>query len=198
MRLSSLVCALLLLQATAASAEWQLKPFMGVTFGGTYTFIDLDQVAGERNFVVGGSATWLVDFIGVEVDFGRVPGFFQTESQQLVLSSSVTTLTGNIVLTLPKKMARYTLRPYVVAGGGLVRAAYDDELGVLSNTRSLGTLDFGGGATGFVNDRVALNWDLRYYRSLGGTEGSGLSIGRERISFWRATMGVAIRVGSGQ
>ena len=58
-------------------------------------------------------------------------------------------------------------------------------------------LDFGGGATGFLTDRVGLNWDVRYFRSVGGEEGTGLTFGKEQISFWRATMGVAIRAGSG-
>ncbi len=113
-----------------------------------------------------------------------------------MLGSSVSTLTGNVVLTLPRKMTRYTLRPYFVGGGGLVRVAYTEELGTLGTSRSLSAFDLGGGVTGFVNDRVGLNWDLRYYRSFGGAEGTGLSFGREQISFWRATMGVAIRVGS--
>ena len=56
----------------------------------------------------------------------------------------------------------------------------------------------GGGATGFLTDRIGLNWDVRYFRSVGGKEGTGLSFGKEQISFWRASMGVAIRLGAGK
>jgi hypothetical protein len=195
MRLVWLVSALLLVQPTAGWAEWQLKPFIGVTFGGSNTILDFDQVAGERKFTLGGSATWLGNFFGVEGDVARVPGFFQTESQQSVLSSSVTMLTGNVVLTLPRKVTQYGLRPYLVGGGGVVRAGIVHEVALFDVDTSLGVWDFGGGATGFLTDRVGLNWDVRYFRSVGGKEGTGLSFGKEQISFWRASMGVAIRLG---
>ena len=104
MRLGLLVCALLVLQPTAGWAEWQVKPFFGITFGGTSSFLDLDGVADERrSSCSGASATWLGNFIGVEGDVARVPGFFQTASQESVPSSSVTTMTGNVVLTLPRR-----------------------------------------------------------------------------------------------
>jgi hypothetical protein len=198
MRLGLLV-VVLLLQPTAGWAEWQLKPFVGLTFGGTSSFLDLDGVANERKkFVLGGSATWLGNFIGVEGDVARVPGFFQTTSQESVLSSSVTMLTGNVVLTMPRRMTQYRLRPYFVGGGGVVRANIVNEVDTLSIQTSLRVLDFGGGATGFLTDRVGVNWDVRYFRSVGGKEGTGLAFGKEQLSFWRATMGVAIRLGSGR
>lgn len=198
MRAGLLAFGLLLLLPTAGWAEWQFKPFIGVTFGGTNTLLDFDQVAGEKKFMLGGSATWLGNFFGVEGDVGRVPAFFQTVSQQSVLSSSVTTLTGNVVLTLPRKISEYGLRPYVVAGGGVVRAQIDHEVATLDVDTSLRVFDIGAGATGFLNDRVGLSWDVRYFRSFGGKEGTGLSFGKEQISFWRATMGVAIRPGGGR
>jgi len=197
MRLVLLVCALLLLQPAVGWAEWQLKPFIGITFGGTTSFLDLDGVAEERKkLVLGGGATWLGNFIGVEGDLARVPGYFETASQGAVLGSSVTTLTGNVVLTLPRRMTQYGLRPYLAGGGGFMGVNADSE-DLLSIQASLGVLDFGGGATGFLSDRIGLNWDVRYFRSVGGKEGTGLTIGgKEQLSFWRATMGVAIRLGA--
>ena len=198
MRLGLLVCALLL-QPTVGWAEWQLKPFLGASYGGSNSLLDFDQEAGERKLALGGSATWLGNFIGVEGDVVRVPGFFQ--GPLLVQSSSVTTVTGNVVLTLPRKFTQYGLRPYFVGGGGVVRVAIDQgQVGsdILDVHTSLRVLDFGGGATGFLTDRVGVNWDVRYFRSVGGKEGTGLAFGKEQISFWRATMGVAIRLGSGR
>jgi hypothetical protein len=198
MRLGLLVCALLLLQPTVGWAEWQLKPFLGVTFGGTSTYLDLDVVAEERKkLALGASVTWLGNFIGVEGEVARVPGYFQTASQQSVLSSSVTTLTGSVVVTLPRKLTQYALRPYFVAGGGVLRVNIEQELDIFNVQKPLGVLDFGGGATGFLTDRIGLNWDVRYFRSVGGEEGTGLTVGgKEQVSFWRATMGVAIRLGA--
>lgn len=196
MRRGWIVCALLLLSPSTGWAEWQLRPFIGLTFGGDNSLLDLDQVAGERKFTLGISATWLGNFIGVEGDLGRVPGFFQTVSQQSVNDSNVTTFTGNVVLTLPKKMTQYGLRPYFVAGGGVIRAWNNQELALLDIDTTLKAFDIGGGATGFLSDRVGLSWDVRYFRSVGGKEGTGLSFGKEQISFWRASMGVAVRLGA--
>ena len=200
MRLGLLVCALLVLQPTTGWAEWQLKPFVGVTFGSTTSIIlDPGEEAGKRKLTLGVGGTWLGTFIGVEGDLARVRGFF--EGPLLVRSSSVTTMTGNVVLTLPRKYTEYGLRPYLVGGGGVVWVNIDQgQVGsdILDVRTSLGVLDFGGGATGFLTDRIGLNWDVRYFRSVGGKEGTGLSFGKEQISFWRASMGVAIRLGAGK
>jgi len=198
MRRFCLACVLLLTLPSAGWAEWQLKPFIGLTFGGSNTLLDLDDVAGERKFMLGASATWLGNFFGVEGDIARVPGFFQTVSQQSVVSSSVTTVTGNAILTLPRKLTQYGLRPYFVAGGGVVSARIDHELALFDVDTTLKVLDVGGGATGFLTDRVGVSWDVRYFRSVGGKEGTGLAFGKEQISFWRASMGVAVRLGAGR
>lgn len=198
MRLRVLGCLLLVvLLPTTGWAEWQLKPFIGATWGGSTSFLAPGQEVGKRKLALGGSGTWLGTFIGVEGDVARVSGFF--EDPELVRSSSVMTMTGNVVLTLPRKYTEYGLRPYLVGGGGIVRVAIDrDGVGssILDVQTTLGVWDFGGGATGFLTDRVGVNWDVRYFRSVGGKEGTGLSFGKEQISFWRGTMGVAVRLGS--
>ena len=196
MRQCLLVCALLMLQPATGWAEWQLKPYLGATFGGTSNFFLFSEDAGKRKFAIGGSAIWLGNFVGVEGDVARVPGFFETADPVLVQSGSVTMLTGNVVLTLPRKMTQYGLRPYLVGGGGIVGVNINRGEGLLDVGTSLRVLDFGGGATGFLTDRVGLNWDVRYFRSVGGKDDTGLTIGKEQISFWRATMGVAIRLGA--
>lgn len=200
MRLVLLVCAVLVLQPTAGWAEWQLKPYLGMTFGATDSFsgFSLDPDAGKRKLVLGAGATWLGNFLGIEGDVARVPSFFQKSDPVTPQTGSVTTLTGNVVLTLPKKMTQYGLRPYLVGGGGIVGVNIDRGRGALDVDTTLPVLDFGGGATGFLTDRVGLNWDVRYFRSVGGKEDTGLTIGKEQISFWRATMGIAIRLGAGR
>src|SRR3954464_11924863 len=105
-----------------ASAEWQFKPFLGVTFAGDIVpaTLDLDQAVGGANIAFGGSATLLGEVFGVDVDYGHAPGFFQSDNvvghKPLVARSSTTTLTGNIVIALPRRIAQYSLRPYAVAG----------------------------------------------------------------------------------
>jgi len=193
MRAGLLTLTLLLLWPARMSAEWQIRPFLGASFGGSTTLIDLDHAAGSPNVVVGVNGALLGDVIGVDVDFGRAPGFFQTGDQNLVRGSSVTTLMGNVVVAPPRHLTEYTLGPYFVLGAGLMRARSQDitnsPLSVASN---LPAMDIGGGANGFLSDRIGLNWDVRYFWSVGGKELGGI-IGPEQLSFWRASMGLVIR-----
>jgi hypothetical protein len=189
----ALTLLLLLLRPAETSAEWQVRPFLGVTFGGGTTLVDLAHAAGSPNIVVGVNGTLLGDIFGIEVDFARAPGFFETGDQNLVQRSRVTTFTGNVVITPPRHLTEYTLGPYFVLGAGLMRARSQDLSGELSLPSNLPAMDVGGGATGFLSKRIGLNWEARYFRSVGGKELRGLSIGPEQLSFWRASMGLVIR-----
>jgi hypothetical protein len=180
---------------SAASAEWQVKPFLGVTFGGGTTLLDPEMAVGSPNVGFGVNASLVGDTLGVEADLGYAPGFFQTGDRQqpLVVSSSATTLTANVLIAVPRHLTQYTLRPYFVGGGGLMHAGFEDFFG-LTVTSTLPAMDVGGGVTGFLTNRFGLNWDVRYFRSLGGKDaGIGVSIGPEELSFWRAQMALAIR-----
>jgi hypothetical protein len=193
MRAGVLALTLLLLWPAETSAEWLIRPFLGATFGGGTTLVDLAHAAGSPNIVVGVNGTLLGDVFGIEVDFGRAPGFFETGDSHLVRGSSVTTLTGNVVIAPPRHLTEYTLGPYFVLGAGLMRARSQDLSGELSLPSNLPAIDVGGGATGFLSKRIGLNWEARYFRSVGGKELRGLSIGPEQLSFWRASMGLVIR-----
>lgn len=204
MRVGILAVALLIGSAAHASAsEWQIKPWVGLTFGGGTTLSgDLDHAAGERKVAIGVSGGRLGEVFGIEADVGRTPGFFESNhiplgAQTLVLSSSVTTVTGNLVVALPRHWVEYTLRPYVVGGGGLMRARATDRLGLLPIASDLATIDVGGGVTGPLTNRIGLNWDVRYFRSVGGKTNTAAAIGAEQLSFWRATMALVIRYGDG-
>lgn len=192
MRAGFLAFALLLMLPAEGLAEWQLKPFVGVDFGATTTFTDLDHVAGKPHLSFGVNGLLLGQVFGVEGDVSFAPGFFNAKQQQLVVGSSVTTVTGNLVVAFPRRWSQYTLRPYVVGGGGVMRVHRDDVISVLTVDSTLGTVDFGGGVTGFLSSRVGVSWDLRYFRSFGG-DSRGFSIGNEQLSYWRAMMAVAIR-----
>jgi hypothetical protein len=192
MRVRLLTLALLVLPAQAW-AEWHIKPFLGMTGGGGTSFVDLERAAGRPNIAVGISGVLLGDLIGIEVDAGHMPGFFQTGDQQLLAGSAVTTLTGNIVLAAPRRLTQYTLRPYVVGGAGLMHARGDYILSALSFADYLPAMDAGGGVTGFLTNRIGLSWDVRYFRSIGQkTEGTVVVEGQQ-LSFWRVNMALAIR-----
>ena len=193
MRAGLLALTLLLLLPAKASAERQIRPFLGVTFGGDTTFVDLAGAAGSPNVAIGVNGAILRDLLGIEVDFGYAPGFFQSGDERLVRGSSATTLTGNVIIAVPRHMTEYTLGPYFVAGLGLMHAKIDDALGVLSVARTLPAMDIGGGVTGFLSNRIGLVWEARYFSSIGQREARGFSFGAEQLSFWRASMGLAIR-----
>jgi hypothetical protein len=199
--------ALLVLAPSPASAEWQIKPFFGVSFGGGTTLIDVENAAGSPTRVFGVTGQLLGEVFGVEGDFGHTPGFFQSggdsggqsvgcqaSNTPCVLHSAVTTLTGNLVIAMPRRLTTYTLRPYFVGGGGLMHARSEPAFGVpVGVSSTLPAMDVGGGLAGFLSKRIGLGWDVRYFRSLGtGTE-PFQSFGPEQLSFWRANMAIAIR-----
>jgi hypothetical protein len=183
----------LLALAAPASAEWQIYPFLGVTFGGGTSFVDLEHAAGRPNIALGVSVVLLGDLIGIEADFGQTPGFFQTGNQALVAGSRVSTLTGNFVLALPRHLTQYTLRPYLVVGAGRMYVRSDQTLPALSFAENLPAMDIGGGATGFLTKHVGLNWGVRYFRSLGQTAEGSVVVADQQLSFWRANMAVSFR-----
>ena len=193
MRAGILVLVLLALAPVEASAEWQIRPFFGLTFGGDTTFVDLAGAAGSPNVVMGVNGALLGDVIGVEVDLGYAPGFFQSGDEQLVRGNSATTLTGNVIVAAPRHKTEYTLGPYLVAGFGMVHAHIEDILGVLPVSRTLPAMDIGGGVTGFLSKRIGLTWEARYFSSIGQKKAQGVSFGGEQLSFWRAGMGLVFR-----
>ena len=198
MRGAVCVIALTLFAPVPAAAEWQVRPFIAFSFGGSTTFVDPEVAIETQNVVMGIAGGWLGEVFGIEADFGRAPGFFQrgddvAEEKQL-LSSAVTTLTGNIVIALPRRLAGYGLRPYFSGGAGLTHVDLLGKFQIVEIGRTLPTLSLGGGVTGFLTNRVGLNWDLRRFNTFRGEgETVGNSVGNESLSYWRASMAVAVR-----
>jgi hypothetical protein len=192
MRLRPVLVALVIVAARtpAQGAERQVQPFIAVSLGARTTFALLTTSVQKPNVVFGSRALVLGEIFGVEGDVGHAPGFF--ESKTLVLHSRVTTMTGNVVIAVPRRLTEYTLRPFFVGGGGVMIARAEDFFGVLPVADTLPALDVGGGVSGFITSKVGIVWDLRYFRSIAGSEPSDSSFGR-RLSFWRAGMALALR-----
>ena len=199
-----LMVVLLLVAPREVGAEWQFKPFLGLTFGPFTTYVDPDVVAGSvpdaegvdagsSHLTYGVGVTLLGEVLGLEFDLGRTPGFFEGE-RGIVEDSGVQTLTGNVVVAVPRRLSQYTLRPYVAAGIGTMTIKIQDgpPLTLYDVEDRVAVMDIGGGATGFLSDRVGVSWDLRYFRAVGYETGVNVSEDGQ-LSFWRANMALVLR-----
>src|SRR5262245_55291124 len=168
-RVGPLAAVLLLLSSPVLAAEKQVRAYVGFTFAGSTTFVDLEDAAGGPNRLLGANWAVLGEVVGIEADVGWSPGFFQSGKQSfgpassapLVIHSGVSTVMGNIIIAAPKRLTEYTLRPYAVAGMGLMHLRIDHPFGVLPVRENLPSLAFGGGAIGYLSRSVGVGWDVR-------------------------------------
>lgn len=189
-----LVCLLAFVPVVPVSAEWFIVPFTGASFGSDTNYVDPDLAAGRTNVAFGVSAGLLgAGLFGVEVDIGTTPGFFERANPELVTSSNVTTVMGNLIIAAPLSFTRESLRPYLVTGLGMLHASLDDFSEVYSFKRDLLGFTVGGGATGYFTNSVGVRFDLRYMRHVNEDESPGVGFGPTRLSLWRASVGVALR-----
>jgi len=174
------------------AGDRQIRPFIGATFGGGTTFVP-NSAVGKPNLAIGVSAVFLSEVFGAEVDVADAPGYFEPDDKHLVFGSRVTTVSGNVVVAAPHRLTEYSLRPYFVGGGGLMRVRTTTQFNVFDVSSVIPMVDVGVGAVGFLTNRIGVSWDIRRFQSVSNTNSGGLAFGPEHLSFWRATMAVAIR-----
>ena len=205
LRVSVVAALLALATPRTASAEWQFTPIIGWTFAGSTTISDFFNAADDAHWHFGGAVTVIGDGpFGVEGYYLRTPGFFEGEASIVVrpggptiTNSSTDAFMGNVVLALPRALNRYGLRPFLSGGVGKIRASYD-ELVLPLRVDVLG-MNLGGGAVGFLTDRVGLRFDLRYFRNLRDVSDEDRDLapttGGEpvRLRYWTAALGVVIK-----
>ena len=197
--------------ARPASADWLFTPYLGIVLGGAANSVDIDTLdeAFEQRANFGGSLTGSGNGeFGFEIDFNYSPNFFQlTEGGEdfefFDVSSSITSLMGNVVIGIPiGGTTGGGVRPYVAAGAGLMRAniAFEDLFEDLS-TNELG-VNFGGGVHIFFSDNLGIRGDLRYFRAIAQDDEDALDddfltddFGLSDFDYWRATIGVTFRFG---
>lgn len=178
----------------AMAGERQIRPFVGVTFGGSTTIVPVASSVPKPHGVIGASAVWLGEFVGVDVDFAHVPGFFQSGERGLVLDSRVTTLMGNVVVAAPAQKTQYGLRPYLAGGAGLMWIHIASTFGVFQVAETMGAVDVGGGVQGYLTNRIGVGWDVRRFNGISkASEPGATTTGRTQLSFWRASMALVIR-----
>jgi len=183
--------------AREARADYLFTPFIGGVFGRETAFA-LFREEGQDNkpVIFGGAAGWLSSgFLGVEGEFAYGPHFFERDNPlSTITSSSVATLTGNVIVAVPRSVTGYSLRPYVIGGLGLTHSAIS-YLGVVPDPVDDNSLAFnvGGGAIGFLTQRTGVRFELRHFRTFGRQPNEVTLEESSKLSFWRFTVGVVIR-----
>ncbi|MEO5819058.1 MAG: outer membrane beta-barrel protein [Vicinamibacteraceae bacterium] len=185
---SSTVYASLLLVMTAAPAraDWLITPYLGSAFGGA---------ASSQHVTYGASAAWMSHgIVGVEFDGSIAPDLLDEDAGVIlgITDSNVTTLMGSFVIGAP--LGEPGIRPYAVAGAGLIRSRLSDADDIFDIDESSFGINVGGGVHALVGKNVGLRADLRYFRGVRDTDSSDdvdLELGG--FDFWRATVGATFR-----
>lgn len=190
MRKYLLSCAILAATVLPASAQTEglLTPFIGVAFD--------SPVDDQNRLVYGGALGFAGPIVGFEVDYGYSPNFFEAADEfgSFGREGSVTTLMGNVLLSLPNRQ----VKPYFTAGLGLMRTnlTFVDFFDDVSRN-DLG-INIGGGIMVFLGENVAIRGDLRQFRNLTNDdpgddlpEPGDFDLGD--FKFWRGTAGVTFR-----
>jgi hypothetical protein len=193
-RLSVALLLLTFAPPAQARADWLITPFLGASFGAETTFLVFEAGAG-RKLTLGGSLILLGGgILGVEADVGHTPNFFEGDDPLgLVVTSRVTTFSGNVLVAAPLALTRESLRPYLVGGLGLLQARSKHAADLFPVDQNLLGLTLGAGALGFVTDRTGLRFDVRHIKALSGADGPFERPGTSRLRFWRASAGLTIR-----
>src|SRR5262249_50779641 len=133
--LLALVASPAIAHAQAPRGQLLIIPFWGYKFLGHTNIVDPANPAhpgGATKTTFGGSIDLLSRGItGTELDFEHTPHFFDTGLTSLTVQSSVTTLVGNAIFTLPLALTQESLRPYGAVGLGWMHASNITQAHVL-------------------------------------------------------------------
>jgi len=182
--------------AAGSAQDLLLVPFFGAKFGGHTNIVDPASPAepgGATKPTFGVSAVVLGNgVLGVEGDLEHTAHFFERGIGGLIAQSNVTTLTGNVVFAVPRQITQESLRPYVVAGVGLLYVHIQTQANIFNTNSSLLGLDVGGGVIGMLSPRAGARFELRHFKNLT-QDDEAVTFGSTRLSFWRLTAGLVLR-----
>jgi len=207
------LCSVWLLCAPrpARAGEWHFTPTLGFTFAGSTTLYDAQLGSGKRHLNFGGIVSHFGDgIIGAEGVFVYTRHFFEFDGPRdpadpplpVIARSYTMSLSGDLVLTVPKRWTEYFLRPYVSGGFGVLRAVSIDQppspgsASLLPVTATMPGFTIGGGAIGFLSQGTGIRFDVRYHGGLRRDPGSNPlnGFGQElHLRYMTAEIGLVIR-----
>jgi len=192
-------CLFLLTAARPAFAEWHISPMIGLTHGGETNILFIQDAGTQNHLNIGGAVALLGSGIfGVEGVGIFVPAFKGTRAVDptgLAESSRMYSLMGNAVLTTPRRLTEYSLRPFLSGGFGMMHVSVGFGTDVLPSRSTLSGYNIGGGAVGFLTNRTGVRFDFRYYHGFERQEERLLTLsgGPTRLSYTTLSVGVVFR-----
>jgi opacity protein-like surface antigen len=174
-----------------ARADGMLIPFIGVNFADNSRSAISDAIDADR-FNWGASLAYMGGgVLGLEADFAYSPDFYGHTD---LGGSSVMTLMGNLLIGIPfGGQSGFGIRPYALAGLGVIRSEFDAFGDVLSFDNSKAGWNVGGGAMFFFGTHVGLRADVRYFRTFSALDLLDAIDRRDRLDFSRASTGLILR-----
>ena len=183
--IGSLIVVVMGATPSPAAADWLLTPYFG---GALFDITD----TGTRP-VMGGSIAWMGPVAGFELDLADAPTFLERKPGLAIDNRNLVTLMGNAVVQFPTASRR--IRPYAVGGIGVIQTKITTPSDtVLVEDENFG-FNVGGGLTAFLNDRVGLRGDFRYFRAIRNDDATAAADALEvsELKFLRFTVGVTFR-----
>ncbi len=142
---------LLVMTAAPARADWLVSPYVGSAFGGD---------TSSQHVTYGASAAWMSHgIVGVEFDGSIAPDLLDEDDGVIlgIADSNVTTVMGSLVIGAP--FGEPGVRPYVVAGAGLIKSRVSDAGNVFDIDENSFGINVGGGVHVFVTDKFGIRGD---------------------------------------
>lgn len=182
-----------------ASADWMFTPFIGSSFGGSANISgggSGTEVGNDfkKKLNYGASLTGMGKGpLGFELDFGYAPNFFADATATnlgFVGDGNETTLMANLVVGAPAG----GIRPYVVAGVGMMKSKVDSPSQFFSGIDSTDFgFDAGAGLIGFFSHNVGLRGDVRLFRSFSKVDLTSPDFKLSDFKFWRGSVGLTFK-----
>jgi opacity protein-like surface antigen len=184
------VVAAVLGSARPVSAEWLLTPFIGLTAGGRTGYFDPDDAVSRTKPAFGVAVTRVWGRFAAEGEIAGVPGFFTAGDGGLITSSSLLSVSGNVIITQPFLSG---LKPYAVAGIGAIHVRVQDTADVFSVSEWQPLFTLGGGVLVPVTRHLRVRGDARYrFSRRSDGAGSTIGFGTLYVDFWRISAGVSV------